>query len=103
MADKISGYGRGGIDVGSTRARGVDRVEREASTTGADRARTTGDAVQITDTAAKLKVIEARLAEVPDVDQARVAAIRERIESGNYQPDPARIAQKLLRMEQDLG
>jgi negative regulator of flagellin synthesis FlgM len=103
MADKISGYGRAGLDVGTTRARAVNRPERTPDPAATGNTRSSGDAVAITDTAAKLKAIEARLAQVPDVDAARVAAIRERIESGNYRPDPARIAEKLMRLEQDLG
>ena len=56
----------------------------------------------ITDTATRLKSIEARLAELPVVDKARVEALRHKVESGSYKPDPARVAQKLMRMEQDL-
>lgn len=103
MADKINGYGRVGPDVGTMRTRATSRPESEGDTGATGRARSSGDAVEITDTAARLKAVEARLAEVPDVDQARVAAIRKRIESGDYQPDPARIAQKLMRLEQELG
>jgi negative regulator of flagellin synthesis FlgM len=103
MADKITGYGRAGLDVGTTRARAIGRPERQAEAGSTGRAQAPADAVDITDTAAKLKAIESRLAGLPDVDQARVAAIRERIESGNYQPDAARIAQKLARLERELG
>jgi negative regulator of flagellin synthesis FlgM len=102
MADKISGYGRG-LEVGNTRTRAVNRAAPENETAATGRARTPRDAVEITDTAVKLKAVEAQLAQLPDVDQARVEAIRQRIESGAYKPDPARIAQKLLRLEQQLG
>ena len=102
MADKINGHGRVGIDVGPARTRTVSRPERNGESGAAGRARQSRDAVEITDTATRLKAVEARLAELPDVDQARVDAIRKQVESGNYQPDAARIAQKLMRMEQDL-
>lgn len=102
MADKISGYGRG-LEVGNTRTRTVNRAAQENDTAATGQARTPRDAVEITDTAVKLKAVEAQLAQLPDVDQARVEAIRQRIESGGYKPDPARIAQKLLRLEQQLG
>jgi negative regulator of flagellin synthesis FlgM len=102
MADKIDGYGRGGLDVSASRARHVARNERSADTGATQKSAVARDAVEITDTAAHLKRIEARLADVPDVDQARVDAIRQRIESGEYELDPARVAQKLLRLEQDL-
>mgnify|MGYP001333986944 CR=1 FL=1 len=91
MADKINGYGRVGHDIGPSRSRAVQRPDAAA------------DAVELTGTAARLKAIEARLAAIPEVDQARVKAARERLESGDYRPDPARIAAKLLRMDRDLG
>lgn len=103
MTDKISGYGRVGLDIGPSKGRAVSRPERQPDTGATQRARPERDAVEITDTAARLKVIEARLKDVPDVDRARVDALRKRVESGDYQPDAARIAQKLLRMEKDLA
>ena len=102
MADKISGYGRVGLDVGPSRGRAVSRAEGQADAGATQRSRDARDAVEITDTAARLKAIEARLADVPDVDQARVEALRKHVESGEYRPDPARIAEKLMRMEKEL-
>jgi negative regulator of flagellin synthesis FlgM len=102
MADKINGFGRVGLDVGPTRSRALPKPEQGGESAGARRAEKR-DAVEITDTAARLKAIEARLAEVPDVDRARVEAVRQKIESGNYRPDADRIAQKLIRMERELA
>lgn len=104
MADKINGYGsRVGLDVGPSRGRAVSRPERQADAGTTQRARSAGDEVQITGTAARLKAVEARLAELPDVDQARVDALRKRVESGEYKPDADRVARKLARMERDLA
>lgn len=103
MADKINGYGRVGLDVGPARARPVARPGDNGEAGAARRAKQSGDAVEITDTATKLKAVEAKLADVPDVDRAHVDAVRQRIESGEYKPDAERIAQKLIRMEQELG
>jgi negative regulator of flagellin synthesis FlgM len=103
MADKINGYGgRVGLDVGPTRGRAVPRSGEGGPSEGARRAEKR-DAVELTDAAARLKAVEARLAEVPDVDRARVEAARQKIESGEYRPDPERIAAKLIRMEQELA
>ena len=102
MTDKINGHGRAGLDVGTARTRTVSRPEREGETGATRRSQDSRDAVEITDTATRLKAVEARLSELPDVDRARVDALRKQVESGSYHPDPARIAQKLLRMEQDL-
>jgi negative regulator of flagellin synthesis FlgM len=103
MADKINGYGRVGLDVGPARGRPVSRPEKTEQGSAGARAREARDAVELTDTAARLKAVEARLAETPDVDRQRVEQVRQRVESGEYRPNPARVAEKLLRMEQDLA
>lgn len=103
MADKINGYGRVGHDIGPSRSRAVQRSDAAADATASRRTAAAADAVELTGTAARLKAIEARLAAIPEVDQARVKAARERLESGDYRPDPARIAAKLLRMDRDLA
>lgn len=38
----------------------------------------------------------------PSVDQARVAAIKNALQSGNYQIDPEKIAAKMMAFEQQL-
>ncbi len=103
MADKINGYGRLGLDVGPAKSRSVASKTSEQAPGGAARSGEARDAVEITDTATRLKVIEARLAKLPDVDRGRVDAVRERIESGDYRPDAKRIAEKLMRLEQQLA
>lgn len=108
MADKISGYGRNGVDITSARSRAPVRNERAADsdkaeagsrTEGAD----TSSQVRLTDTAASLKQIEARLADTPDVDRKRVETLRQRIESGAYEVNAGRLADRLLAFERDLA
>lgn len=103
MADKINGCGRVGLDTGTVRTQGIRRSDAEGKANESRGARPAADAVELTDTAHRLKSIEARLARLPDVDQSRVNELRQRIESGQYRPDPARIAAKLMRMERDLA
>ena len=102
MADKIGGYGRPGVDVNQAKARPVEKPERSGEAGGKSRSASASDAVSITDTATNLKRIEAGLSQQPEVDRARVEAVRERVESGNYKVDANEVAQKLLRLEQDL-
>jgi negative regulator of flagellin synthesis FlgM len=108
MADKISGYGRNGVDITSARSSAAARNERTADsdkagsgtrTEGADNA----SQVRLTDTAANLKQVEARLADVPDVDRKRVETLRERIESGAYEVNAGRLADRILAFERDLA
>ncbi len=77
----------------------VDAAQRNASDS--DSATTT-DTVTVTDTAARIRQLEASLSSLPDVDSARVQAIRQAIADGSYQVDADRIATKLLKLEQDL-
>lgn len=57
------------------------------------------DSVSLTDTAARLRSLEASLAELPEVDSERVAAIQQAIEDGSYQINAESIADKLLNFE----
>jgi negative regulator of flagellin synthesis FlgM len=108
MADKISGYGGNGVDITSTRSRSPVRNERAADSDKAGAASRSGDAtassqVRLTDTAVNLKQIEARLADQPDVDRKRVDSLRERIESGAYEVNAGRLADRILAFERDLA
>jgi negative regulator of flagellin synthesis FlgM len=62
-----------------------------------------GDSVNLTDTAGQLRRIEASLADLPEVDNDKVAAIRQSIENGSYQVDAARVADNLLQFESALN
>ena len=59
--------------------------------------------VQITDTARHLASLEKLVANVPDVDQEKVAEISLAIERGLFHVQPERIADQLLRLEQSLA
>ena len=106
MADKISGYGRNGVELTPAKARGPARSERAS---GGEKAETrksgdaTGSQVQLTDTATNLQQVEARIAKLPDVDRARVDAVRQRVESGAYEINAGRLADRLLAFERDLA
>ena len=59
--------------------------------------------VQITGVARSLAALEQKLRDAPAIDEARVAAARQKLDDGSYQIDPQRVADKLLRLEHDLG
>lgn len=58
--------------------------------------------VHLTGAARSLAAIEQSVRALPAIDDARVTAVKEKLQSGSYQVDPQRIADKLLRMEGDL-
>src|SRR5690606_42128457 len=57
----------------------------------------TGDDVSLTSAARKLAEVEESLRAMPQVDEVRVAAVRQRLQDGSYEIDPQRIADRLLR------
>ena len=106
MADKITGYGRNGVDITSARSRGPVRPERAEggdSKAGGSEAADAAAAIRLTDTATNLKGVEARLAALPDVDAKRVESLRQRIESGAYEINAGRLADRIIAFERDLA
>jgi negative regulator of flagellin synthesis FlgM len=60
------------------------------------------DTVNISASAADLQAMEARLAELPEVDRGRVDALRNQIASGEYTIDSQRVADRILAFESEL-
>ena len=58
-----------------------------------------GDSVSLTQAGLQLAQMEQQLAKQPAVDSQRVDQVRQKLQSGNYSIDPARIANKLLGFE----
>lgn len=61
------------------------------------------DQVELSNQAQTLKKLESKLADLPDVDEERVAAIKSAIENGEYQINNTQIAEKLLRSDALFG
>jgi negative regulator of flagellin synthesis FlgM len=97
---KISDYQNRPVQAGThktvSRAGDAPSVPAEAAVAGSS-------PVQITDQARQLAALEQAVQSLPIVNEARVAEIRLAIEEGGYQIDPERIADKLMRMEHELG
>lgn len=54
------------------------------------------DSVSLSPTAQNIAKIEARIAQAPDIDTAKVAEIKNELETGTYQIDDNAIAEKIL-------
>ena len=61
------------------------------------------DSVQITDSATKLKALEARISDMPQVDSKRVEALRAAISEGRFHIDSVEVAEKLVEFETALA
>lgn len=103
-----------GDSVVTSKITGVDaKPVRVAPSTSAPRrdqaaekpASNTGPAadVQLTGAARSLAAMEQSLVALPAVDEARVAAVKRRLDSGEYRIDAQRIADRLLHLESELA
>lgn len=101
MASKISDYQNRPVQAGTDRK--VSRAAGSGSAPAKSEATSSGSPVQITDQARQLASLEAAVSSLPVVNEARVAEIRQSIDEGRYQVHPERIADKLLRTEQELA
>ena len=105
MTDKISAYSTAEpiAPVKSSTSGSVvsDKSQGEASAAGASTPQT-GDTVTLTSSARSLQKIEEAIAKAPVVNASKVAAGKNSIQSGTYQIDAARVADKLLQFERGL-
>ena len=104
MTTKI---GSGGIESRPSTG-GTDRaIKRTANTETnapqtADAGKSGGQGVHITDSARQLAALEQAIRGMPEVNDVKVAEIRTAIANGTYEVAPDRIADKLLRLEQEF-
>jgi len=100
VTTKITGYQNTPVQVGADKS--VSRA-KDGAAGSSEVASKPANPVQITEQARKLAALEQTVNSVPVVNEAKVARIRQSIEDGSYQVAPERIAEKLLRMDRDLG
>jgi len=105
VTDKISSYSAAEpiAPAKGSNSNGIaaDKAQGEASQAGASAPRS-GDTVTLTDSARSLQKIEEAVARAPVVDAAKVAAVKQSVQSGTYQINAGRIAGKLLNFERGL-
>tara|TARA_R110001592_G_scaffold138511_5_gene357733 strand:+ start:33781 stop:34089 length:309 start_codon:yes stop_codon:yes gene_type:complete len=100
------------IDINGFNANRSDGQKRPVSTKSPDTTNTASSSnqpaeqstsskvsVSLSASAQNLSKIEAELKSLPDINQARVDEVKARIDRGEYQPDSANLAQKMLNLE----
>jgi negative regulator of flagellin synthesis FlgM len=102
MPNKITGFTRPTTENRPAGAQSSGATGRNTAADARETPASRQDAVSLTDTATRLKSIEARLSELPDVDQARVDHLRQLIANGEFEIDAKLIAQRLAELEQLL-
>ena len=101
MTTKITGYQNQPVQLGADKS--VSKIRDGIAATAAEGAAKQASPVRITEQARQLASLEQTVHGLPIVNEAKVAAIRAAIDDGSYQVAPERIADKLLRMERELG
>ena len=61
------------------------------------------DVLSLTDTATLLQTLQQKVADIPVVNDQKVAAIQQKIADGSYQIDASRVAEKLMDFENTLS
>ena len=82
---------------------GAAQATRDTGSAPADGARSSGDTVELTSSAQLLERLERTLASLPEIDRARVDAVKSAIADGEYEIDAGRIADALLLSERRPG
>lgn len=85
-------------DISSSRNVDRNRSSQTSNAT-APAPNTESDKVSLSDT---LALLEQKLTDVPEVDTARVEAIKQSIEDGSYQIDSQELARKMIDFEGDF-
>ena len=104
MVSHINGSS-GGTVHGAGQRDPVHKTSQEPAPSSAPGGQQTpaADSVVLTDTASRLQSLESVVKQTPEVDQHKVASLRQAIADGNYQVDANRVAQKFTRFETGLG
>jgi negative regulator of flagellin synthesis FlgM len=100
MPTEINGLPRPQVS-GTNHNSTVKTRHQEAEARGAS-APAAGDSVSLTETSARLHDLERMAAAAPEADTKRVEEIRQAIADGRYKIDAARVADKLLSLEDAL-
>ena len=103
MVNDINGFRNRPLD--SLDGKPAGRSNSAAGQPGAPASKPTAgatDTVQLTESAARLRELDALLSQTSEVDSARVAALRQAIAEGRYNVDSVHVADKLIQLEQSL-
>lgn len=104
MPNEINGFRPRPLDTGDSKAP-ARPAAAAGSRAAAERPAAAGpatDTVTLTDTATRLRELEAALATAPAVDANRIEALRQAIAEGRYTVDSVHVADKLVALERDL-
>lgn len=103
MTEKIGNFPRPSTETKPTGREPAGSTARTENSRTEAQSGSGGDAISLTDTVTRLKTIEARIQDLPEVDRERVEEIRRQIDTGEFSIDPKLIAKRLVQLEQALS
>jgi negative regulator of flagellin synthesis FlgM len=74
-----------------------DKDKADATSEQPEKQQAKADTVVLSDTAKTVQEAQTQLKSIPDVREDKVAELREQIEKGTYEPDPEKIAGKMIK------
>jgi negative regulator of flagellin synthesis FlgM len=106
VTNKISGYNAtdaaAPVKGSSSSVQPADKSQSATAGTAAGTVLPTGDQVTLTGSARLLQKLGEAVAGAPVVNAAKVANVKQALQSGTYKVDPAQVADKLLKFERGL-
>lgn len=97
MSIKIKGTSGKLNQTGSSKTGGAGKSAKAPSVTSTGVS--SDDRVDLTETASKLQQIEQALSNIPIIDDARVESVSQSINTGQYQIDNEKIAERIISSE----
>ena len=105
VADKIHGFNATDATApvkGSSGGAPVADKNQGAAASAAANSAPSADHVTLTGSARFLQKLGAAVASAPVVNEAKVATVKQAVQSGSYKVDAARVADKILNFERGL-
>lgn len=99
MVNEINSFTQNSIGSAGKKSERVDAVRAENQQTTSASAEPAQESIEISSQAQLLSKLEAQIKDLPDVDQARVEALREQISQGTYEIDNSSLAQSIINFE----
>ncbi len=106
MTEKINGQGFRPADTASARRSDAAKAtngQEQGPAAAPEKSATARDTVSITQSGLLMGKLEEIVQRTPVVDQQRIAAVKDALASGKYAIDNQRIADRMLRLERELG
>ena len=87
------------VQTSTSRSREKPQATNDTPDTSSESSRVPKDKVELSTEAKQLQELETGIKNFPEVNQERVAHIREALREGSYSVDPSRLAAKIVQFE----